>query len=137
MNLTSEEKKILLNSINELKNSKDIDISHKFYEIFLANEEVSSLFKNVPLERQKQMFKMSLESIIFFMDKPNQMKIELMDVGIRHKRYGVKKYHVPIFKTSLLEAVKLSFDSSPDDDLVILWGKAIDIIVETISQNLI
>ena len=100
--------------MNEL-HSKNIDLSSNFYEIFLSNDEVTPLFKFVPLETQKKMFKMSFESIIYFMDNFNQMKIELMDMGKKHKSYGVKKYHIPIFKESLLGAIKKSFNNNLDD----------------------
>ena len=135
MNLTTQEKNDLLNSMNELK-KRNIDLSTEFYKVFLKNEEVAVLFKNVPLETQQQMFKVSLESIMFFMDKPNQVKIELLDAGHKHKRYGVKKYHLPIFKSSLLEAINSCFDGKLNTEMINLWGKAIDIIVDYLSEKL-
>ena len=108
-----------------------------FYKIFLKNDEIALLFKHVPIETQKKMFKMSFESILFFMDNPNQMKIELQDMGKKHKRYGVKKYHVPIFKASLLEAIKNSFSYETTNEMLKVWEKAIDIIVDSLGQNLV
>lgn len=132
MSLSAQEKTKIINSMNELK-SKNVDLSKNFYEIFLKNDEVSTLFKNVPIETQRKMFKVSLESIIYFIDNPSQVRIELLDIGKRHKRYGVKKYHVPIFKSSLIEAIKLSFNQGLDNEMVDLWGKVIDIIVSQIA----
>ena len=59
MSLSAQEKSKIIKSMNELK-SKNIDLSKKFYEIFLQNEEISTLFKFVPIETQKKMFKVSL-----------------------------------------------------------------------------
>ena len=136
LNLTSEEKIKLMNSMTELQ-KKNIDLSNNFYKIFLKNDEISLLFKYVPIETQKKMFKMSFESLLFFMDNPNQMKIELQDMGKKHKRYGVKKYHVPIFKVSLLEAIKNSFNYESENEMIKVWEKAIDIIVDSLGQNLV
>jgi len=135
MKLTTQEKNNIIQSMNELK-TKNVDISFNFYDIFLKNEEVAVLFKNVPLKTQQEMFKVSLESIIYFMDNPNQVKIELSEMGRRHKRYGVKKYHVPIFKDALLEAINKSFDGKLNDETTLLWGKVIDMIVEALGQEL-
>lgn len=136
LSLSSQEKNKLLASMNELKR-KNVDLSSNFYEIFLTNEEIATLFKFVPIETQKKMFKVSLESIIYFMDNPSQMKLELLDMGKKHKSYGVKKYHVPIFKESLLGALKKSYGNNLDNELLQVWGKAIDIIVDSLSKNLI
>ena len=136
LNLTSEEKLKLMNSMTDLQ-IMNIDLSNNLYKIFLKNDEIALLFKHVPIETQKKMFKMSFESILFFMDNPNQMKIELQDMGKKHKRYGVKKYHVPIFKASLLEAIKNSFSYETTNEMLKVWEKAIDIIVDSLGQNLV
>lgn len=135
MSLSSQEKSKLVNSMKEL-HSKQIDLSSNFYEIFLSNEEVAALFKFVPLETQKKMFKMSFESIIYFMDNPNQMKIELLDMGKKHRRYGVKKYHIPVFRESLLGAIKKSYNNNLDEETFAIWRKAIEIIADSLSQSL-
>ena len=135
MALSSKEKSELLNSLEKIKKEK-IDLWATFYDIFLKNEEIAPLFKNVPMETQKKMFNVSLESIIFFMDKPNQVKIELKDMGIRHKRYGLKPYHIPYFKTSFLEALKKSSNNGLNDEILALWGKVIDLIVESLAQQI-
>ena len=135
MALSSKEKSELLNSLEKIKKEK-IDLWTTFYDIFLKNEEIGPLFKNVPMETQKKMFNVSLESIIFFMDKPNQVKIELKDMGKRHKRYGLKPYHIPYFKTSFLEALKKSSNNGLNDEILALWGKVIDLIVESLAQQI-
>ena len=63
------------------------------------------------------------------MDNPNQIKVELLDIGKRHKRYGVKRYHIPLFKASLLQAINLSFEQNLSEEMISLWEKVIDLIV--------
>jgi len=105
------------------------EIGNKIYQNVLTKEiSLSVLFINSQMERQSLLFMQMLDTVIKYLDDPNNLDKKLLELGAMHNdKYGVKKKHYKHFRTSFIKAIKLyiPWDDATESAWLLFWDKII------------
>lgn len=94
-----------------------------------------AVFKNIDMRRLKQNFLNAMVFIVDNIDKPDQLKPYLQDLGARHVQYGVKAAYFPVFGKALIGSLQSFFKSKWTDEINQQWEEAFLLITESMLEG--
>lgn len=133
LHLSENEKSNFYTSLNIIQTKID-DFVRVFYRHFLQTE-VKSLFKDVNLEEQYKMFRVSLAIIISYIDNPYLLNKHLKLVVENHKKYGVRKEHIHSFIESFMLSL-YEFIGNDNKEILDIWDKIINKIMKSFEDQI-
>eukprot|EP00485_Elphidium_margaritaceum_P005698 CAMPEP_0202688034 /NCGR_PEP_ID=MMETSP1385-20130828/3568_1 /ASSEMBLY_ACC=CAM_ASM_000861 /TAXON_ID=933848 /ORGANISM="Elphidium margaritaceum" /LENGTH=380 /DNA_ID=CAMNT_0049342909 /DNA_START=125 /DNA_END=1267 /DNA_ORIENTATION=+ len=83
-------------------------VGAKIYDLILTKEiTMSRLFMNTNVEQQSDMFMVMMDKVVGFLDEPQTLDSNLVQLGELHvQKYGVKTQHFKHFRAAFLKAIK-------------------------------
>jgi len=128
-NMSLEEAIPILKSTWTMLMQNQREIGNKIYQNVLTKEiSLSVLFINSQIERQSLLFMQMLDTVIKYLDDPNNLDKKLLELGAMHNdKYGVKKKHYKHFRTSFIKAIKfyIPWDDATESAWLLFWDKII------------
>ena len=131
--LSDSDKREFYLSISQLQHQL-ADVVQRFYHYFLQTE-AGILFQFTEMETHIKMFQVTLAFLIAHIDNPILLNEHLKLVITKHKRYGVKEKHVPLFIDSFMSALKEFIDES-NDHVLVIWNSVIYEIMSFFNEQL-
>lgn len=113
------------------------DIADKFYEILWTDYPQSkALFDGVDMDKQKRSLIGSLVFIVGHIRDAEKLKTFLVNMGVRHVKYGAKEEHMAWVGASLLKTFAHFFGDKWTDELAANWTAAYGVIAEFMNEGL-
>lgn len=107
-----------------------------FYDHFFEQTfEISHIFRNTEIGKQKFEFKQSLRAILEYSNNLSDLDPYFEDLGIRHMCYEVTDRHYALAKSSFLYALEKTYSQQWDSDLEKNWTAIIDYISKQMKRG--
>lgn len=132
--LSEEERLHLQSSINYVVGNLEV-LAKRFYHYFLQTD-AGILFKDTDMEKQYKMFAISMRIILDHINHPTEMKNQLDNLIISHKRYGVIAQHADFFVDCFLKALKEIFEGyQVDERQRAIWKNIISEVMQYFKEG--
>lgn len=112
------------------------DVLGRFYELFFqCSEEITALFKDTDMDKQKEALSQGLNLAIMFADGKPFAKTVIRKIRVSHSRarMDIRPALYPLWKSNLMQAIS-EFDSEYSPAVEQAWDevlqKTIDYIIE-------
>lgn len=132
--LSDREKNILFPTLLTL-NTKLDQFSRLFFKNFLetyANE----LFKNTDMENLIKKFESSFKIVLYNFQSPINLQEHLNLVISNHLDYGIMPEHIEYFSDSFLKTLKQILGESATPDIMTIWNKLLNQILDYFKNKL-
>lgn len=134
LNLSDNEKKEILNSVEYIKRNLDFFVI-RFYHYFLKTD-TKYLFQNTEMNMQFNMFQKSINIMITHIGNPYVLYEHLESLITSHSSYGVLEEHVNYFIDSFMSALKEIFNLESQKNLLNLWMRLVHDIMQYFKKNI-
>ncbi len=123
MENVSQETKKLLKDTEHIIWDKQIEVTHRMYEIlFEKYPETKSLFNNFR-SHQPNMFAAALMAHMISLDEPEVLLSFRVGICRSHVKAGVKEEHYPMLADALISAIKELLSDQMDEKTIDVWQK--------------
>ncbi len=122
--------KLLKQSFQEIQPYADKFVSSFYVNLFTANPEVMSLFKNTDMETQKKKLLGSLVLIVNSLEQPGSLDSAFRALGARNVKYGVLPKHYSLAGNALLATLEQYLGDKWTAEVKQAWVDAYKIISE-------
>ena len=104
-------------------------LARTFYDrLFAAAPQLRALFSS-NMESQILAIDHMLQSIVYSLTRPEQLRMGLQELGRRHIGYGVKYEHYAIIRAPLLAAIEDTLGDESTAEKLAAWQGAIDAVL--------
>ncbi len=106
-----------------------------FYaKLFERYPGVRAMFPSDTRNQEKKLTD-SLASVLTLLEAPEQVQAQLMELGARHLKYGVKNEHYPIVRDLLVEAMGEAAGKGWGPVLAAEWTQALHIVCTVMIEG--
>lgn len=120
--------KILLNSI-------DLFVELFYDHFFEQTFEITHLFRNTEIGKQKREFKDAIIVLIKYGDNLDPIAPALEDLGVRHICYEVTERHYELSKLSFIYALEKTYGKDWNDYLESEWTLLFEKVIEHMKNG--
>jgi len=111
-----------------IKNHEDfVDFFYTF--LFELNSDLEVLFKNSNIVEQKEELYDGMKFILKNLDEEKVLIPYLLDLGVRHKCYGVKGEYYIFAQEAMLESLRVIHGQSWSEELLETWRGLIEMFI--------
>ncbi|MFN3316044.1 MAG: globin domain-containing protein [Raineya sp.] len=134
--LSSQHKEIIKQSfpkvlIHTIKSGKMV-----YEKLFELAPETKALFQNTSMERQGQMLVAAIGKIVKGLDHPEVLEKELIELGKRHKGYGLQPEYFVHFGNSLMYMLQNSLADGWNAELEDAWRNVYQEVSEMMMKEI-
>ena len=134
--MKSELQALLERDIEQLTAEPGVLATTFYHHLFLIAPDLRSLFDEVDMDRQGAMLIQSLRFVIGGLDRFEELKPVLENLGYRHLEYGVKEEHYPFALEALIRTLKGHPDLELTEDREQAWRLAINKLVQAMLEGI-
>ncbi|WP_127715521.1 globin domain-containing protein [Halobacteriovorax sp. HLS] len=125
-----------LNSDHLLQNL-DLFVEFFYDHFFEQTFEVSHIFRNTEIGKQKFEFKQSIRAILEYKNNISDLDPYFEDLGVRHMCYEVTNRHYQLAKNSFLYALEKTYAQQWNSEIEMNWNAIIDYISKQMKRGVI
>ena len=133
--LSKEEQDLLLASVDMLTEKLNELVNIFYYNFLTNNEEILPLFKDIDMNKQYNMFMVSIGFIITNIENPDALAGHMDYLIYRHIEYGVLPEHIPAFIEAFSKTIDEILDGT-DPRTGIAWMKVIQNAMNYFKEKL-
>lgn len=110
-------------------------VSDRFYSRLLKrNPQIEEMFKG-DLKVQNQLFAQAINEVIRNLNDPCKVEAMLMDLGARHRRYGVTRAHYELASKVLISSIRQATGITFTYEIQKAWETFYLYLVEFMSRS--
>jgi hemoglobin-like flavoprotein len=136
MNMTKEDRKLIKDSFQLMIEMK-VDFPKSFYDCLF---QIAPLVKPMFIS-DRDVFQQHFYELVFTavekIEEFHQLQPTLLELGRKHKNFGVKKEQFPIVKTALILTIQFELKGKCNHATEVAWSKYYDEIAEIMIEGLL
>jgi len=127
---------LLQEDIDELSSEPGVLAEAFYHQLFLIAPELQSLFNDVRMDEQGKMLVQTLRFVVEGIDRFEELKPVLENLGYRHVEYGVEKEHYPVAVEAFIRALKSRLGLEFTKDREQAWCFALRKLAEAMVEGI-
>jgi hemoglobin-like flavoprotein len=133
--MTTAEINLVKNSWKLLRDVKPEIIGDVFYtKLFLDSPGLRHMFTTSTQEQSRKLVSM-LSVVIARLHQLDNLKEDIRQLGLRHKKYGVKAEHYDLVANALIWTLSTALGADWNDEIENAWVKCYTILASAMMQS--
>jgi len=129
LNLTARQEFLIRKTLESLAEFSDSVLLLLYERLFELDPGVRQLFR-IPIEQQAQKLKEMLATIVEMLDRFDELRPQLLELGRRHAHYGMQPAHCRPMKEALLWAMAQVLEADFDLETRAAWDSLLTAVCE-------